>query len=121
MGAQTLGIAIVKVDGQALRSEPGASIDIGGFARTEVMGDQPGDVGYAQKNAPSQVDCVLMMDSSTSLAAIAGWSDVTVQFDADTGQSYVVNHAFLSNTPKATAGQGGKVQLTFKGPPAREV
>ena len=119
MGGQVFGVAIIKVDGQALRSEEGASCDIGGYSRTSVTSDR-GDVGFAQKVAGSQVDCTIQQDADTKLDDIRNYSDVTVQFDCDTGQSYVINHAFLTNTPKTTAG-GGKVQLTFMGPPAQEI
>lgn len=121
MAGQVLGIAIIKVDGQALRSEPGASHDPGGFKRTAIVGDQPGDVAYAQQNKQSTTKCVVMFDASSSLVAMNAWSDVTVQFDADTGQSYVTNHAFLVDTTVLTAGQGGKIPLEFQGPPSREI
>jgi hypothetical protein len=121
MGNQVAGIVIIKINGQSLRSEPGASHDTGGVSRTEVVGDQEDDVAFAQKRQPSQTDCVLMYDADTSLSIINGWSDVTLNFEVDTGQLYVVNHAFCTNTPKITGGQGGKVALTFKGPPSQEV
>jgi hypothetical protein len=120
MGAQTLGIAIVKADGQAFVSEPGASIDIGGVTRTPIKSDQPGVVKFSQQVKESQVDLVIMMDSDTKLDDIRNMSDVTIEFDCDTGQSYVIDHAFLQNPPKATAGAGGKIPLTFIGPPAQE-
>ena len=121
MGNQVIGIAIVKVDGQSLRSEPGASHDTGGVNRNEIIGDQEDDVAFAQQRKASQTDCVIMFDSTTSLTTIRGWSDVTINFEADTGQVYVVSHAFLKNTPKVTGGQGGKVALTFMGPPSQEI
>jgi hypothetical protein len=121
MGNQVLGTVIIKINGQSLRSEPGASHDMGGIARTEVIGDQEGDVAFSAKRAASQTDCVLMYDATTSLAIINGWSDVTLNFEADTGQLYVTNHAFCTNTPKITGGQGGKLALNFKGPPSQEV
>jgi hypothetical protein len=121
MGTQTLGTVIIRVDGQRLRSEPGASIDIGGYDRDAVVGDSPTDIGFAQKTKPSEVDCTVMQDANTSLDAMRGWGDVTLQFECDTGQTYLVAHAFLSTTPKTTGGAGGKVALKFMGPPAQEI
>ena len=119
MGTQVIGIAIIKVDGEPLRSEAGAAMDIGGLNRNEQVADR-GDIGFSGQVKASQTDCVIQLDSTTSLTKIAGWSDVTINFEADTGQAYSVAHAFLKNTPKVTAGQGGKVALTFMGPPAIE-
>src|SRR3569833_2940473 len=111
MGAQKFGTATIYVDGAVQSIFPGASIDIGGVKRTEVVSDQPSDVGFYQQNVASEVTCEAIQDGSTSLAAMANWSDVTIQFSCDTGQNYIVNHAFLTDPPKTTAGQGGKIPL----------
>jgi len=46
---------------------------------------------------------------------------VTVIFECDTGQRYVINDAFLTDTPTMKDGEGGNITLKFSGPAAEEV
>ncbi|MBI1262948.1 MAG: hypothetical protein GC184_14620 [Rhizobiales bacterium] len=117
--AKFLGRAVITVDGIELPSMPGATIDIGGPKRTEVVLDN-GTVGFSEEPTPSAVECTITMDKNTRLAAMRDWDDVTISFACDTGQRYVVNNAFSLNPPKATAKDGGSIPLMFKGPPAIE-
>lgn len=117
--ARYLGRATITVDGIVLESKPGASIDIGGDKRTPVTLDS-GKVGFSAEPMPSQVDCEIVMDKDTRLAAMRDWDDVTIGFACDTGQRYVIANAFSINPPKATAKDGGAIALTFNGPPAEE-
>jgi hypothetical protein len=120
MSAQLLGIVVFKVDGQVLRSEPGASLDFGGYERAPVPGARPDDAGFSESSKVAMADCVVMFDASTRLSPMKIWRDLTVVFEADTGQVYVLNHAWLQNTPKVTSGQGGKLPLTFCAATAQE-
>lgn len=117
--AKKLGKVIIKVDGKALPSKPGAAIDIGGVQRTTVK-DAIG-MGFSEEDMPSQVSCEINVDGQTSLAEMRGWDNVTLSFECDTGQQYVIQGAWLTSTAKLTGNEGGSVPLTFEGPPAEEL
>lgn len=114
-----LGIAKIKVDGDLVESLPGASIDIGGIEREAVLGSFSIH-GHTEKIKPAMVECEISVGPDTDLLAIGNWVDVTVLFEADTGQTYVVSNAFNTVTPKATEGEGGKVAIALMGDPAQQ-
>ena len=114
---QRLGKALIKVDGQLLESRPGAKLDIGGVVRDPVVGANSVH-GFAEKIKEAVVECEISMGPETNIGAMAGWSDVTVVFECDTGQVYTVRNAWLTEPPVVTAEEGGKVPLKFAGPPA---
>lgn len=117
--AQVLGTAFIKVDGDLLRSNPGAKIDLGGTVRDPVVG--AGTVhGYAEKTKEATVECEISLAKGDSLSAIRNATNVTVTFEADTGQNFIVRHAFLTEPPVVSEGEGGKVPLKFAGMPAEE-
>jgi len=51
----------------------------------------------------------------------AGLTDAVVVFECDTGQRYVINDAFTTDTPTLKDGEGGNVTLKMEGPGAEEV
>ena len=116
--SKVLGTAIVRLDGTSLRSKPGASIDIGGFERTEDVADG-GVIGYTEKPVPSVITATLAHVSSTKYAALRDAVDVSLVFECDNGKRYTVQGGFLTKPPKIT-GDGGGVEVEFKGQPATE-
>lgn len=120
MSMQKLGIAYIKADGELLESMPDAKINIGGVTREPVNGGNA-VLGYSEKVVHAEVECEIAVSPSTSLVTIAGWKDITVTFECDTGQVYIVRNAWLVEPPAATASEGGKVPLKFAGPPADEM
>jgi len=117
--SQRLGRAFIKVNGQLLESLPGATLDVGGFKRDPVVGNEVH--GYTETRVPSMVECEVSVDKQSRPSDWAKWSDVSITFECDTGQVFVVRSAFLTEPPKLTAGEGGKVPLKFSGPPADPV
>lgn len=118
--ARKLGSVKIKVDGTVLESKPGASLDPGGTERATVMGDNE-VLGFSQQPKQSKVDCEIVYGKETSLSELGEIEDATLSFECDTGQTYVVQGAWLTNTPALKGGEGGSVQLTFEGPPAEEM
>lgn len=118
--SQRLGIAFVKVDGELLESMPGAKIDIGGKTRSTVLGANA-VLGFSETPAPASVECEISIGPKTSLKKLRGITNATITFECDTGQTYVINGAWLEGTLVATSGDGGKVPLKFVGPPAEEM
>lgn len=108
---KVLGIATVKVDGDVLLIDNGAKLNPGGVTRTTVKGTEVH--GYAEQAMEAFVEVTATMSEQTRLKKIAAMSDVSVTFEADTGQTYILNHAWLENPPETTAGEGGKIPLRF--------
>lgn len=108
---KVLGIATVKVDGDVLLVDNGAKLNVGGVTRKTVKGTAVH--GYAEEAMESFVEVTASMHAETRLKKLAAMSDVSVTFEADTGQTYILNHAWLENPPEPTAGEGGKIPLRF--------
>ena len=117
---QRLGKAYIKTNGELLETMPGASIDIGGVERKPVVGDST-VLGYAENVKESMIECEVAVGPGTSLTKLGAIKDATVTFECDTGQTYVVRDAFVTETIKATAAEGGKVPLKIAGQPAEEL
>lgn len=112
--ADQTGRVTVKLDGDALRSKPGASIDIGGLASEEMMTDQ-GLFVAKQEWRPSIVECVIVHMGDTDLVALRNTKEITLTFHTDTGVTYTVANARIKNPPKL---ENGECPLTFVGSPA---
>jgi hypothetical protein len=120
MSKKRLGKAFIKVDGKLLESMPGAKIDIGGPVRNPVVGNTQVH-GFAESVKESTMECEISVGTDTSLDALRKIEDATITFEADTGQTYVIRNAWLTEPPVVTDGEGGKVPLKFAGPPAEEM
>ena len=118
--AKKLGKAFIKIDGAVLESMPGAKLDIGGNERTTVVAANTVQ-GFFETPKQSKVECEVSVGTETRLAEMRNWDKVTISFECDTGQAYVIQGAWLTNTPEMTASEGGRVPLTFEGPPAEEM
>lgn len=116
--AKKLGRVIVKVDGKALESKKGASLDIGGITRTP-LDEFPGD--FSEEPRGATVECTLGYGRDTSLTEIAAIENATLVFQCDTGQSYVIGEAYNDGNPQLTSGDGGDVKCVFHGKPAEEM
>lgn len=120
MPGKVLGIVDVKKDGTKLRILPGASVDLGGVNRKAVVGD--GVVhGFAEETRQAELKCEISLAPGDSLAEINATTDATLRFETDTGQTYQIAHAFLTEPAVVTGGEGGKIPLVFQGDPAEEI
>jgi len=61
------------------------------------------------------------VSAETRLAELAAIKDATITFECDTGQTYLMRNAFITEPPQVTAGDGGKVPLKFAAPAAEEM
>jgi hypothetical protein len=109
--AKVFGKATVKVDGGVLLIDNGAKLNLGGVTRKTVKGTEVH--GYAEEAMESSVEVAMTVTPQTSLQALADIDDASVTFEADTGQVYILNHAWLEAPPEMTGGDGGKVPLKF--------
>lgn len=120
MGGMRHSKAFIKVDGNLLATMPGPKLKLGGNKRTPVLGDNS-VLGYSETVDPSMLECEISLGQGMSLAALSKISNATVTYEADTGQTYVVRNAFVTETLEVSGGDGGKVALKFAGDPAEEM
>lgn len=113
------GKATIRVNGQTFKQEKGATLDIGGPKRTTKMGSA-GVAGYAEEQTPSKLEVSPFIFEGFSVAQIRTWDNVTVSFELDTGQTYVINGGWATETPVIEESDG-KTKITIEGPPAEEV
>lgn len=116
---KTFSIAYIKVDGELLRSLPGAKLDLGGKVRSSVVGASEVH-GYSEAIKPAALECEISLVEGASLEKLRNITNATITFEADTGQTWIVRGAFTTETLNITAGEGGKVALKMEGQPAEE-
>jgi hypothetical protein len=116
---QFLGRATIRVDGDVIETAKGAMLDIGGVKRTSVTVGRV--VGYAEETVPAVLECETALRPGMSVARLGRLTNAVVVFECDTGQRYVMNDAFTTDTPTLKDGEGGNVTLKMEGPGAEEV
>ena len=119
MSNKVMGRAQIKVNGTMLESMPGAVLDPGGVARTTVVAANS-IAGFTEQLRQSKLEIEIAYKAKTSLKEIGGWDDVTVTFEADTGQTYVISHGW-NTEPSAITDNEGKAKIVIEGPPAEEM
>ena len=123
---QFTGFATLKIDGDVLDTNGGASLDLGGVVRTAVVDativGSNRVLGWAQTPKQARLECEVFVSEKTSLQRFADIEEATITFTADTGNTWILPNAWLAEPPKFTqAGEGGKVNLIFEAAVAEEV
>lgn len=113
-------LAYIKVDGMLLATMPSPTVDLGGVERTPVVGNNAVH-GYSETPKPAMLECDISLGQGMGLAQMQNITGATVTYEADTGQTYVIRDAFVTETLKVTGGADGKVSLRFAGQPAEEL
>ena len=112
MAGKHLGKAYIKMDGALLESMPGATLDLGGDERTPLIGANA-VLGYTVKPHPAKLDCKIALGTATKLEDFRTATNVTITFEADTGQTWNMANAVCMNPPVVGDGDGGHVPLSF--------
>lgn len=120
MSGQRFGRAYISIDGSLLPTMPGAKLDLGGEERTAVTGDNT-VLGFTAQVKPATLTCEISLGAGDSIETLRRATDVTLTFECDTGQTYVVRQAFATKTLELSAGDSGKVAMEFQGMPAQEM
>lgn len=115
---QVLGRATIKWDGNTLETAKGASLDLGGTKQNTVIYGRK--IGYAEETVPALVECQTALEAGMSLDRLRAIRSATITFLCDTGQTYTVRDAYLTDPVKLKDGNGGEVELKFAGQPADE-
>lgn len=109
--AQVTGRAYVNVNGQRLRSKPGAKLKFGGVEREPVVGDDSVH-GYSEKLTAPSVECTISHTADTNLQELQATTSATVTFETDTGKTFLLQEAWTANALELT---NGEVAITFNG------
>lgn len=116
MAGKLSGEAKVFVAGQHRETHPGATLDPGGEANETV--NLASSVGFTSKIVQSKIECEFTFGVGDRLSDFA-FSGQSVQFQTDTGQTFVIANAWTTDRPVLSA--GGKVKVTIEGVPAQEM
>lgn len=115
--AKLFGQATIFVNGRYVDSNKGATLDVGGAART-TKNTSKRVAGYTEETKPSKVELSLPLSADVHVADFDG-TDIPITFQTDTGQIYTIPKAWRTDT--ATMGdQDGDLKLSFEGEPAEE-
>lgn len=115
---QKFGKAKVRFNGIELSTQPGATLDIGGFQRETVMGSHA-VAGFTEKPKQSRLECTVIIGRGTS-AKDLNVDDISYTFEGDTGQIWSVPNAWSVDTITVDSGSG-TARVTLEGPAAEEV
>jgi hypothetical protein len=114
------GKATVRIDGQELIKSQDAKFMLGGTVRNTVKGNEV--YGYSEEAQEASVEINAFIASGTDLDKIASGTDVTVLVSLDSGQQYVMSHAWLETPPDVSeATNGGKTTLKYVATSAENV
>jgi len=116
---QVTGKAVIRVDGQELRTLDGASLNPGGEKREAVVGS--GKVhGYKEETVAPELECQIAHTADTSLMELGAIVSATITFDTDTGRQFLLREAFATDVPGLKT-KDGTVDLKFSAISCEEV
>jgi hypothetical protein len=107
----------IRVDGLELDTEGKSTLEMGGIARSEVEADNRAGL-FSEASKSSKIECNVLVTAGVSLADLNAIDDATVTMEADTGQTYIVRHAYCGEIVSVSE---GKAKCVFMGPPAEEM
>jgi uncharacterized protein YacL len=113
---QVSGRATIKLEGEALRSKPGSSMQIGGIQREFDVTDQL-QAYFRERGTVAMIKVTVIHASDTELVKLRDWKDGTCTFETDTGRVYTIANAAVANVGDLS---NGEVEVTLMGDPAEE-
>src|SRR5690606_13871178 len=111
--------ATIRYNGQVIETNSGAALNLGGVRRNPIVTGQR--VGYAEETVPATITAVTSLFAGQSLEPLRNLKEATVMFEADTGQSWVIRDAFLTEPLDLKDGAGGEINLNIAGQGAEEM
>lgn len=116
---QTLGIVDIVWRGRNIPVEKGAKFKIGGIKNNPVTYGRK--VGRAQEFMGSEVSATTNLERGQRWGNTWDAGEGELQVVCDTGQSYVMDDAFLTDIPYITGGEGGKIELQWMASAPEEI
>ena len=111
--AQVTGTVVVRMNGKSLRSDAKATMSLGGYERKDRYADH-GLAGYSQTPIAASIKANLLHTADSDLQEIMDATDVTLDFETDTGRVFTIPNAFCTEPPQLT-GSEGEVAVAFMG------
>jgi hypothetical protein len=116
---QTVGIMDAYFNGVHIPCEKGSTLKPGGLKNNVVIAGK--QVFKSQEFVAATASVTTVLQAGQSLLALISAAPGELQMIADTGQSWIIPDASLTNEPDVTGGDGGKVKLEYAGSPATEL
>lgn len=116
---QTLGIVDIIWRGRNIPVEKGAKIKIGGIKNNVVTYGRK--VARAQEFEGSEVSATTHLEKGQRYGNLWDPEEGELQVVCDTGQTFIIKDAFLTDHPEVTGGEGGKIELKWAGSAPEEV
>lgn len=97
------GTAYISLNGRRIGTVPGSGkLNPGGVVRTPITIDG-GVTGYTEKPQHSEIECEIAMSGDVDIMDINNATDMTIMFETDSGQAYVVRSAAVAEPVKHEA------------------
>lgn len=106
---QYQGKAIVRVNGQEYPTMTGATFTPSGEKREEVTGARV--YGYKSTPRAATLECKFPARGDLSVDVINGWHDVTLEFEADSGETHMMTNAWSNGEESLT--DAGEISAKF--------
>lgn len=103
------GTAYIRVNGAEYPSGDDSTLDVGGFTRETVKGARV--YGYQETATEATVDCKIYNTDGVDVMTIKSWTDVTVEFATDIGQTYLLAGAWVVDA--VTLSGKGEISVKF--------
>lgn len=103
--AQIAGKVYISINGKRLRSKEGASLNVGGAARTPAISDSGVD-GFTESVTAPKVTCKISLTDDIKLKELQDFQG-TLIFETDTGRVYTLQDAWCASPPTLEKGEVG--------------
>lgn len=118
--ARLFGKATIRLDGRELIKKQDSTFSPGGVNRNVVKGNEV--YGFAEEAMEASVELNHFINRDTDIDAINNADDITVLVELDSGQQYVLAHAWLEAPLSiGEATDGGSTSIKFVAPKAERV
>ena len=117
--ALVTGTILVKVNGNTLEGRS-VKIKFGGYTKEAQTSAGVAGRHYFRKPEPSMVSVTVAHYGYFSLEEINAWDNVTLVVETDSGQTFQIDGAYVSNSIEL-GDEGAGISIEFTGPPAQAV
>lgn len=114
--AQKTYTIVIKVNGENVDSLPGAQITFGGATREPIMVNGKPGRDFIVKPEPGKCSFKIAHGSDTDIEKVRSWVEVTLVANCDSGPSYQMAGAYVTNALEIADGDGA-LQVEMAGPP----
>jgi hypothetical protein len=109
------GVVILRLNGKSIRSQEGATLEMGGYERKPRQADGI-TIGFSRKPVEATVKADLVHTSISDLDAINNLDDGTLVFECDSGVVFTLANVFCMKPPSLKGGDSSAVAVEFASP-----